>query len=139
MNELIMTIGEIASLAGVPTATVRYYERRGLLERAPRTGAGYRQYRPETAERLRFIKRAQDLGFSLDEIQELLALRVDDAGACPVVEAKARSKIAQVEQMMRDLARIRDVLNGLAESCRTQAPTAECPILDALGEEHPDA
>ena len=136
---MTMTIGEVADLAGVPTATVRYYERRGLIDRAPRTGSGYRQYGPDTAERLRFIKRAQDLGFSLDEIQELLALRVDDPAACPAVEAKARSKIAQVEHMIRDLTRIRDVLEGLAESCRTHAPTAECPILDALLEERAHA
>lgn len=134
-----MTIGQLARLAGVPAATVRYYERRGLIERAPRTGSGYRKYGPATAERLRFIKRAQDLGFSLDEIRELLALRVDDPAACAAVEAKARHKIAQVDRMIRDLARIRDVLDGLAESCRTHAPTADCPILDALLEEKASA
>ena len=136
---MTMTIGQIARVAGVPAATVRYYERRGLIDPAPRTGSGYRKYGPETAERLRFIKRAQDLGFSLDEIQDLLGLRVDDPAACSAVEAKARHKIAQVDGMIRDLARIRDVLDGLAESCRIHAPTAECPILDALLEERASA
>lgn len=132
---MTLKIGEVAELAGVPTATVRYYERRGLIDRAPRSGSGYRQYGRDTAERLRFIKRAQDLGFSLAEIQELLALRVDDPAACPAVEAKARHKIAQVKRMIRDLTRIGTTLEGLADSCRTHAPTAECPILDALREE----
>lgn len=136
---MTMNIGEVAALAGVPTATVRYYERRGLINKAPRTASGYRQYGPDTATRIQFIKRAQELGFTLDDVADLLALRVDDPHTCPAVEAKARYKIAQVETMIRDLTRIRTVLNGLAESCRTEAATAECPILDALREEHPDA
>lgn len=129
---MAMSIGEIAACAGVPTATVRYYERRGLLEQPPRTEAGYRQYGLDTADRLRFIKRAQDLGFSLEEIRELLSLRVDDPEACPAVAVVARAKITQVEQMIRDLTRMRDVLEGLTDSCRTHSPTEECPILDAL-------
>lgn len=134
-----MNIGEMAALAGVPTATVRYYERRGLIAKAPRTGAGYRKYGPDTAQRLRFIKRAQELGFTLEDIQELLHLRVEDPAACPAVEAKAREKVAQVEGMIRELTRMRDVLEGLAESCRTHSPTAECPILETLSDEPANA
>lgn len=131
----MMNIGQLATLAGVPTATVRYYERRGLIAKAPRSGAGYRKYGPDTARRLRFIKRAQELGFSLEDVGELLALRVDDPAACPQVEAKTREKIAQVERMIRELSRMHEVLERLAASCRTRAPTAECPILEALLEE----
>lgn len=134
-----MTIGEIAARAGVATATVRYYERRGLLAKAPRTRAGYRQYGSETAERLRFIKRAQDLGFTLEEILELLSLRVEDPETCPAVAAAARAKIAQVERMIRDLTRMREVLEGLTESCRSHSPTGACPILDTLRHEPANA
>ncbi len=78
----MLRIGDVAAAAGVPAATVRYYERRGLLPRAPRTPAGYRQYGTETPRRLRFIRHAQELGFSLEEIQSMLALRSDDPAAC---------------------------------------------------------
>lgn len=130
-----MRISEVAALAGVPTATVRYYERRGLIAQAPRTGSGYRTYGSDTATRLRFIKRAQDLGFSLEEIQELLELRVEDPAACAVIEARTREKITEVERKIRELSRMRETLEGLAESCRTHAPTAECPILESLVQE----
>ena len=88
-----MKISEVAALAGVPTATVRYYERRGLIAQAPRTGSGYRTYGSDTATRLRFIKRAQDLGFSLEEIQELLGLRVEDSAAAPIPAPPASSAL----------------------------------------------
>ncbi len=127
-----MTIGEIAAVAGVPTATIRYYEGRGLIPQAPRTRSGYRQYGDDAAERLRFIRRAQDLGFTLDDVQELLDLRVDDPATCPVVEAKTREKIRQVRQKIRDLERMEQVLKELAASCAAGRPTAECPILDMV-------
>jgi Hg(II)-responsive transcriptional regulator len=130
-----LSIGEVAAAAGVRTATVRYYERRGLIAKAPRTGAGYRQYGPDIVRRLHFIKRAQGMGFALDEIQELLDLRVDDPAACPVVEAKTREKIAQVEHRLRELAQMRNVLEGLANTCRSHLLTNECPILETLSEE----
>jgi MerR family copper efflux transcriptional regulator len=126
-----MTIGEVVELAGVPVPTVRYYERRGLIAEAPRTPAGYRQYGPETAERLRFIKRAQELGFTLEEIRELLELRVEDPAAGPVVEAKTREKISQVREKIRDLQRMEEVLDRLTAFCRSRTPTSESPILDA--------
>lgn len=134
-----MNISQVAALAGVTATTVRYYERRGLIANASRTRTGYRQYSPDTARRLRFIKRAQELGFTLDEVAELLALRVDDPAACPIVETKAGEKVAQVHRMIQDLMRIKDALNGLVDSCRSHAPTEECPILEALLEESPDA
>ena len=132
---MAMNIGEIAALAGVPAATVRYYEKRGLIAEPPRTDSGYRKYGADTAKRLRFIKRAQELGFTLDDIRELLELRVDDPAACSVVETKTRDKLAQVERMVRELTRMQDVLEGLVDSCRSHHPTAECPILEALAEE----
>src|SRR5918996_1857178 len=104
---MTLTIGQLAERAGVNIQTVRYYERRGLMPRPARTRAGYRQYRPEAADRLRFIRRAQDLGFSLEEIAELLALRVKHASACATVEARARDKIALVERKIDELERMK--------------------------------
>ena len=134
-----MRIGDVALLAGVPAATVRYYERRGLIEKPPRTGSGYREYKEPVAVRLRFIKGAQELGFSLEEIQELLELKVDDPASCPVVEARTRAKIAAVRAKVSELHRLEGVLNQLVASCQQRERTAECPVLDALSSEPADA
>ena len=93
-----LTIGQVANAADVNIQTIRYYERRGLLPTPRRTHAGYRQYAHDAVARLRFIKRAQDLGFSLREIQELLRLRVRHNGACDAVERKTRQKVEVVQQ-----------------------------------------
>ncbi len=130
-----MTIGEIATRVGVPTATIRYYEGRGLIPEAPRTRSGYRQYGDEAAERLRFIRRAQELGFTLDDVQDLLGLRVEDPATCAAVERKTREKIEQVQQKIRDLRRMEDALERLAASCADRRATVECPILQILAEE----
>ena len=92
-----LTIGQLASAVGVNIQTVRYYERRGLVPRPGRTPSGYRQYNADAVTRLRFIKRAQDLGFSLQEIADLFALRVQHASACAAVESKALEKIEVIE------------------------------------------
>jgi len=131
-----LTIGELATRAGVNVQTVRYYERRGLIPKPARTRSGYRQYRPEAADRLRFIRRAQDLGFSLEEIAELLALRVRHASACATVEGRAREKIAIVDRKIGELRRMKGTLERLAAACQAREPTSDCPILEAL-EEHP--
>lgn len=130
-----LTIGALAAAAGVGVETVRFYERRGLLPRPPRTPSGYRQYPPDSVERLRFIRRAQGLGFTLEEIGELLELRVDEVAACGAVEAGARSKIRQVEEKMAELQRILDALGRLVAACEAREPTSECPILEALEED----
>lgn len=132
---MTMTVGQVAAAAAVNVQTIRYYERRGLFAPALRTPAGYRQYRPDAVIRLRFIRHAQELGFSLAEIQELLELRVRDGAACTSVEHKARTKIAVVERKVAELQRIQRTLARLARACRARRPTAECPILEALEEE----
>ena len=129
---MTLTIGQLAAAAEVNVQTVRYYERRGFFPAPKRTAAGYRQYSTDAIARLRFIKHAQALGFSLREIGELLALRVRHGAACDSVERKARRKIAVVEQRVRDLERLKVTLGQLAEACRTRRPTDECPILEAL-------
>ncbi len=132
---MTITIGQVASGAGVNVQTVRYYERRGLLPKAPRTPGGYRTYDPEAVARLRFIKRAQDLGFSLEEITELLGLRVEHGAACAAVEARAKDKIAMVEKKIDELQRIKAVLYELSRACDLREPTSDCPILEALSED----
>lgn len=127
-----MRIGEVAEAADVNVQTVRYYERRGLLEDPPRTAAGYRQYQPEVVHRIRFIRHAQDLGFTLNEIDELLELRVDEPGRCSQVEARARAKRDEVRRKISELERMETVLADLVASCRARARTDDCPILAAL-------
>lgn len=114
--------------------TVRYYERRGLMPRPARSPAGYRQYRPDATDRVTFIKRAQDLGFSLEEITELLALRAREVSACAVVETRTRDKIATVNRKIAELERMKRTLKRLAAKCQAREPTSECPILEALEE-----
>jgi Cu(I)-responsive transcriptional regulator len=129
-----MTIGELARQAGVGVQTVRYYERRRLLPEAPRRASGYRAFAPAALERLRFIRRAQELGFTLSEIAELLALRLDPHTTAADVKARAGEKIQEIESRIRDLERIRHALSHLAGSCRGgHAPTTDCPLLEALG------
>jgi DNA-binding transcriptional MerR regulator len=93
---MMLTIGQLAAVAAVNVQTLRYYERRGLLSAPRRTASGYRQYNPEHLRSVRFTKRAQVLGFSLGEIQELLELRVRDGSRCATVERKTREKIGLV-------------------------------------------
>ena len=129
---MTLTIGQVAAAAAVNIQTIRYYERRGLFTAPRRTASGYRQYAQDAVTRLRFIKHAQVLGFSLKEIQELLALRVRNGAACDTVERKTRQKIELVERKMRDLERIKDTLEELAAACASRRPTDDCPILEAL-------
>lgn len=129
------TIGQVAKAAGVNVQTIRYYERRGLVPAPRRSASGYRQYTDEAVARLRFVRRAQDAGFSLKEIRELLSLRVREATACEAVERKARGKIAVVEQKIEELRRMNRTLERLAASCARGEATAECPILETLEEQ----
>ena len=127
-----MTIGQVASHAGVNVQTIRYYERRGLIPKPERTRSGYRSYPDDAVRRVGFIKRAQELGFSLNEISDLLKLRVRSATACATVEKRARSKIAIVEEKIADLQRMKRVLGRLVAACETSAHTGDCPILEAM-------
>ncbi len=129
---MTLTIGQVATAADVNVQTIRYYERRGLLMAAHRTDAGYRHYGDDAVPRLRFIRHAQELGFSLVEIDELLALRVTHGRACVRVERKTREKIAVVERRIHDLERIRRTLERLASACVSRRATDDCPILSAM-------
>ncbi len=132
-----LRIGEVARTVGVPVQTVRYYERRGLCPPEGRTSSGYRRYTEATVARLNFIRHAKELGFTLREIGELLDLRLHSEDACARVEQRVEEKIDLVTRRIRDLTRLRKTLEGMAESCRKQELTGECPILEAL-EHHED-
>lgn len=130
-----LTIGQVAQRAGIGVETVRFYERQGLLEEPARRESGYRQYTDGVVSRLRFIRRAKELGFSLKEIKELLALRVDPATTCREVKEQAEAKITDIEGKIASLQRMKRALVKLTAVCRGQGPTSECPILDALDRE----
>jgi MerR family mercuric resistance operon transcriptional regulator len=131
----MLSIGQIARQAGVGVETVRFYEREGLLEEPARRASGYRQYAQDTVTQIRFIKRAQHLGFSLKEIAELLALRVDGKTSCDQVKERAAAKLAEVEQKMVELQRMRQALLQVASLCEGDGPGSHCPMLDALEHE----
>lgn len=127
--------GELAKRAGVNVETLRFYERKGLLPVPPRRDSGYREYPEESVTRIRFIKRAQDLGFSLDEIYELLALRVKPDTPCSEIKSRAENKIADIKQKIADLRVIERALIKLAAGCTGRGPANHCPILDNLESE----
>jgi len=131
-----MTRSEVAEKAGVNPETLRYYERKDLIPNPPRSDGGFRLYDESYVDRLRFIKRAKDLGFTLAEIKGLLELRVDDDATCRDVQTQAEEKIHEVDAKIQDLKRIRTALSNLADACAGGGgPTSECPILDAMEEE----
>jgi len=130
-----LIIRQVAAAADVSIQTIRYYERRDLVPAPRRSPAGYRQYGDDAVARLRFIKRAQELGFSLAEVRELLALRIRHGSGCDAVERRTRDKIELVDAKIRELKRLKDTLERLAAACAARRPTDECPILDALEED----
>lgn len=129
-----MTIGYLAKEAGVHIETIRYYERRGIIARPDKPSSGYRLYPSEMVARIRFVKNAQELGFSLKEIGELLELRVDPDSTCEDIRQQAEVKIEDISEKIRILQRMKNSLAKLINACDTNAVTAECPILGALEE-----
>jgi MerR family transcriptional regulator, copper efflux regulator len=127
-----LTIGKLAGLAGVGVETIRFYEREKLIAEPPRRESGYREYPPDTVARIQFIKHGKELGFTLAEIRELLALRVASGTTAREIKARAKAKIVDVEQKIASLQRIRGALVAVTESCHGKGPISECPIVDAL-------
>jgi Hg(II)-responsive transcriptional regulator len=128
----IFSIGQVARLAGVGVETVRFYEREELLEEPVRRASGYRQYSQEAVKQIRFIKRAQQLGFSLKEIRELLMLRVDGQNSCEQVKERTTAKLVEVEQKIIELQRMRQALLQVASLCAGEGLKSRCLMLDAL-------
>jgi len=127
------TIGEVARRVGIGVETVRFYERQGLVPPPPRSASGYRLYPDEAVDRLRFVRRAKELGFTLEQIGVLLDLRVRPDTPCHDVRRLAADRLADVEGRIADLRRLADVLGRLVDACDND-PSDACPILDALVE-----
>jgi len=126
-----MWIGEAADQAGVNVQTLRYYERRGLLPTPPRRTSGYRDFPDDAVRVVRFIKRAQDLGFSLEEVAELLRLRRHTGRNRQRIRAVAERKVTQIERKIGELERMKHALQALVRACH-QGAALECPIIEAL-------
>lgn len=127
-----LTTGELAERSEVNVQTLRYYERRGLLPEPPRSESGYRQYSTSAVSRIRFIKRAQTLGFTLEQIEDLLALRVEPAESCDAVRHQALVHREEIERKIADLTGILGAVDDLIATCEARDQSVECPILEAL-------
>lgn len=125
-----LMIGRVAKLAGVNVETIRYYQRRGLLAEPDKPYMGYRRYPADIVKHIRFIKRAQGLGFTLKEIAELL--RLEEARACAETRALATHKMELIDQKLTGLARMRKALAGLVRQCDRKHPMKGCPIIEVL-------
>jgi len=125
-------MGELAERSGVGIETVRYYERIGLMPEPSRRESGYREYPPESVDRLRFIRRAKDLGFTLKQIDQLLSISLDGDVNCLEVSERARVKLREIDRKIADLRRMRDSLACLADACNGDRPSDACPIIEAL-------
>ncbi len=130
-----LKVGEVAKQAGVNVQTMHYYERRGLLPRPPRTDSNYRAYSEETVLRVRFIKRAQELGFTLKEIKALLSLRAAPRTRCTDVRNRAEAKLQDIDDKVRTLQAMRKALTKLIGECSGKGPVTQCPILEAFDSE----
>lgn len=125
-------IGELAGKCGVNKESIRYYERMGIISEPSRTDSGYRMYPSETVERIRFIKRMQELGFSLSEIHKLLGIVDKDDERCMHMNDFVVNKIDEVQRKIRDLKRIELMLFELKECCPDEKSLYECPIIETL-------
>lgn len=127
-----LTIGQLAKQAEVNIDTIRYYERRGLISPQSRKESGYRQYLDDAVVRIHFIRHAKELGFSLQEIGELLSLKLDPKTKCGDIKKRAQKKIREIDVKIQMLERMRLTLLRLTRMCEERKQASECPILDAL-------
>jgi MerR family copper efflux transcriptional regulator len=130
------TIGQLAARADVGVETVRFYEREGLLAQPSRPPGGFRRYPQDALERVRFIRKAKDLGFTLEEIRDLFSLRAARGTQCEGVKARALAKVEEVEEKLRALRRLRGALVRLVDSCHGECDVDECGILASLSGHH---
>ena len=135
MNVDGLTRGALAEQAEVHAETLRYYERRGILAKPPRSAGNYRLYPREALGRVRFVKRAQELGFTLKEVEELLALRATPGARARDVREKAVEKLEETDAKLRSLRRMRRALAELIDNCSGEGPATSCTILEALGKD----
>ena len=128
-----MRSGQVARDAGVNVETLRYYERRGILQAPERRASGYREYTEEAVGVIRFVKRAQELGFSLDEVETLLTLATGGPESCDSARALATRKLGDLDAKMRSIRAMQDSLRRLVATCEMPRGARDCPLLDALG------
>ena len=127
-----MLISQVARQAGVGVETVRFYERKGLVTQPAKMDGSFRRYPAETVRRIRFIQRAKDLGFTLEEVGQLLELRARPDARCEKVRKRAQAKIENINEKMETLKAMRTALSRLLKECSGQAPITDCPILESL-------
>lgn len=127
-----MSIGSLAKQSGIGVETIRYYENRGLLSAVSRKSSGYRVFNGDSLKALRFLKNAQELGFTLEEIKDLLKLRANKSTSCEVVKMRASKHLSDVESKIQRLEQIRDVLSDLIKKCQKRKTSEACPILDCF-------
>jgi MerR family transcriptional regulator, mercuric resistance operon regulatory protein len=131
----VMRTSELAGRVGVNVETLRYYERRGLLEEPPRTPGGYRDYPATAVELLRFIRRAQQLGFTLDEVEELVHLDYGGPDSCEAARSLAQARKSDLEARIADLQRMCDSLGDLIATCDLPRSDRRCALLEAIGQQ----
>ncbi|QDV90756.1 Mercuric resistance operon regulatory protein [Phycisphaerae bacterium RAS2] len=130
-KKALLTVGQVAEAVGVPSSTLRYYEREGIFTPSNRNGAGYRLYEPQAVERLQFIRSAQAVGFTLEDIRALLDLDQHDPKSCKTgVQRLLHERLGEVEAKMKELKRVREALRRALDKCRDS--TGECPVLIEL-------
>jgi MerR family mercuric resistance operon transcriptional regulator len=127
-----LTVGKLARAAGVGVETIRFYERRGLLQQPPKKATGYREYSPDDVARIRFIKEAQAIGFTLKDIGELMQLETDSRAQCGDVQERAQQKVEMVDRKIAELTRMRAELTRLAACCPSDQPLSECRLTSCL-------
>lgn len=125
-------IGQLAQAAGVPVSTLRYYERAGLLRPTGRAANNYRVYTPETLDTVRFIRAAQAVGFTLDDVRALFALRQGDLSLCTDVQPLIATRLHDISQRLEDLRHLQQLLTSLLAICHQQAQDAACPVIAQL-------
>ena len=124
------TIGRTAREADVNVETIRFYERKGLLEKPPTPSSGFREYSEEHVRRIRFIKRAQQIGFTLAETAELLSISAQ--GSCAEVRGRAETKLGDIAAKISELERMQRALRDVVSRCASNEELSDCPVLDAL-------
>lgn len=127
-----LTVSKLAQAAGVGVETIRFYQKRGLVAEPQRRGSGYRVYDEDAVNRIRFIKNAQSLGFTLNEISELLRLEQDTRSQCADLQERADDKIMLIENKIAELNRMRDELLRLSNSCVSNRPLSDCRLMSCL-------
>jgi len=136
MPKNLFQIGEIAKLAGVNIQTLRYYERRNILTPNSKKASGFRLYAKDAVQTVRFIKHAQELGFKLEEIKQLLSLRAPSSSRCQSVRKKAAVKLSDVQEKITLLKKMEKTVKKLISDCEKNKTSTSCPIIDSMEESH---